>query len=316
MSKKQTIEYIKCKALESNYICHSTIYKNAHEKLDYECDKNHLFKMTFNSFQQGKRCLKCSCKEKLTIEYIKEHAIKNNCICLSNEYISARKIILYKCDKNHKFNMCFNNFQQGQRCPECSKEVSRNKRKNNLEDVIKFINSTGETYISGDYVTNISKLNIRCKRCKFIYTKQYNNFKNGQRCIKCHWDNISGKKHYRFNPIREELKLNYKLRKGHHTGWLINNMKDDPNYKDFLNNNKLYSLDHIIPIKAFCDYITENNLTENEEQINLLKEIANIRTNLRLLKRKENISKGGKYNKEVFINYINEHSSIKNYIYS
>ena len=63
-------------------------------------------------------------------------------------------------------------------------------------------------------------------------------------------------------------------------------MKDDLKYQDFLLNPKDYVVDHIIPVKLFCQLYTKYNL--NEEQV---KEIVNRRDNLQLLTWKKNWKK-------------------------
>lgn len=105
--------------------------------------------------------------------------------------------------------------------------------------------------------------------------------------------------------------LQNKIRKYFRNKWIIQNMKDDPNYKDYLLNPSEYNLDHILPISAFYNYMIENNIDEK-----IIKPIANHRNNLQILNKDINRNKTDRYNKEVFTNYINEHSSIKNYIYS
>lgn len=105
--------------------------------------------------------------------------------------------------------------------------------------------------------------------------------------------------------------LQKRIRKTFKNSWILNNMKDDPNYNNFLSNPKDYVIDHIFPIKAFCEYMLENNIDEK-----IIKSIANHRNNLQILNKDINRNKMDRYNKEVFKEYINEHFSIKNYIYS
>ena len=105
--------------------------------------------------------------------------------------------------------------------------------------------------------------------------------------------------------------LQKRIRKTFKNSWILNNMKDDPNYNNFLLNPKDYVIDHIFPIKAFCEYMLENNIDEK-----IIKPIANHRNNLQILNKDINLNKMDRYNKEVFKEYINEHFSIKNYIYS
>jgi hypothetical protein len=58
-------------------------------------------------------------------------------------------------------------------------------KKLNYEDVKSYINSTGETLISKEYINYNSKLDIKCNKCGNIYSMNLTNFKKGKRCNKC-----------------------------------------------------------------------------------------------------------------------------------
>jgi hypothetical protein len=286
------------------------------EKLKFICSKNHEYEMMWFNFRNNHRCSKCSGNKRLTIEYIKEFALKDGTICNSNEYKNSLTHLNFTCPNGHNYDMKFGNFSRGKRCIICWKQRQNKAKLFSYEYVKEYIESFGYKLLSTEYINSQSKLLIQCLE-GHIYEVKFSNFKNlNRRCKQCFQKNNVGENHSRFKKDKSSYTLKRKVRIKYSINWIINNMKDDPNYKDFLNNNKLYSLDHIIPIKAFCDYLTENNLNENDEKINVFREIANHRNNLRLIGREANTSKGGKYNKEVFINYINEHSFIKNYIYS
>ena len=55
-NKKLTLSYVKreTKKIAKGYKCISDKYKNAGNKLTFLCDKNHIFKMNWNNFKQGK----------------------------------------------------------------------------------------------------------------------------------------------------------------------------------------------------------------------------------------------------------------------
>jgi hypothetical protein len=86
----------------------------------------------------------------------------------------------------------------------------------------------------------------------------------------------------------------------------INTLKDDPNYETYLINKIKYSIDHIYPRVAFID----NNL-DKEYNSKIVKQICNLRENLRIIPMNENKSKSGKYNQEEFMNWFN--NKIKEY---
>jgi hypothetical protein len=111
--------------------------------------------------------------------------------------------------------------------------------------------------------------------------------------------NRSGTNHYNFNPIRDEVTSNSKLRRKKKIRWIIKNMKDDPNYNNFLINPGDYNVDHIFPICAFSKILSEKIHTEQ-----IVRKIANTRDNLQLLLHSENMKKFDKYNKEKFLKWF------------
>ena len=60
---KLDIEFIKKEFEKEGYILLTTIYKNAHQKLDYICPEGHKHSIIWNNWQQGQRCPSCATKE-------------------------------------------------------------------------------------------------------------------------------------------------------------------------------------------------------------------------------------------------------------
>lgn len=61
MTKKLTIDYIKTETsrLSEGYKCLAEEYINSQAKYNNRCNKGHIYKTCWNSFQQGGRCPKC-----------------------------------------------------------------------------------------------------------------------------------------------------------------------------------------------------------------------------------------------------------------
>lgn len=78
MSRKITYEFIKKYIEDEKYKLRSYEYINAHSKLELTCDKGHEYKASWNTFQQGHRCLVCSGKNKLDYDFIKIGFKKEN----------------------------------------------------------------------------------------------------------------------------------------------------------------------------------------------------------------------------------------------
>ena len=118
--KKKTIEEINRYAKQFEYECLSKEYKNNYTELEFQCNKNHIFEMTWHNFQQGQRCPICFGNKKKTIEEIKVYAKRFGYKCLSNKYKNAHTELEFQCDEGHIYEAEWNNFQQGERCPICN----------------------------------------------------------------------------------------------------------------------------------------------------------------------------------------------------
>lgn len=84
------------------------------------------------------------------------------------------------CPNGHTFHAQFRHLKNsGSRCPMCSKNkpITFNEVKN-------FIDSTGYTLLSTEYINAHSKLTVMCQN-GHVYDVSFNNFKRGRRCIKC-----------------------------------------------------------------------------------------------------------------------------------
>jgi len=117
-----TIEEIKEHVGKSGYICISEKYVNAYTKLEFQCNKGHLYKALYNSFKQGSRCPTCFGSKKKTIEEINKYAEKFDYKCLSNDYIGAHSKLKFECDKYHIYTTSWTELQIGHRCPICALE--------------------------------------------------------------------------------------------------------------------------------------------------------------------------------------------------
>lgn len=108
-----------------DYEIFSEKFIGTHKKLDFKCNHGHTFKMAWADFQSGQRCPKCKgiknaerCK--LGYDEVKSYIESKEYSLLSKYYRNAQQRLLIKCDKNHVFEMSYNHFQRGQRCPYCS----------------------------------------------------------------------------------------------------------------------------------------------------------------------------------------------------
>ena len=227
------------------------------------------------------------------INYLNNYKIS----LLSTDYKNNKQILKMKCEYEHIFHKSFSNFKIRPYCKICYKSNIRERLSLKYKTIKEIVES--EKYIllfsENDYNEyykykgNKTKIKTMCPN-GHIWEVIFNNFniyKN--RCKFCFRDKNSGHNHYRYNPIREEISFNNKLRKSFDYTWIIHNMKDDPNYDNFLLNPKDYEVDHIIPISLFSKITSKYNLIDYK-----VKKIINKRNNLQLLLLKDNDKKCNK----------------------
>lgn len=155
--------------------------------------------------------------QRLTIEYVKSFIKdKTNGMCeiLDSSYTNSSTPLTVQCKCGNIFKRDFHHIQRGQLyCNECKNNLESCQRRKSIEDVIKDINRTGCTYVSGKYVNNNSILKIRC-RCGNIFEKRAIKFFSGQdRCPECGNKNISlSKIKYTSNDVEQIIsKSGYKM---------------------------------------------------------------------------------------------------------
>lgn len=113
-------EYVKELIENENYKLLSTEYKGCEEKILLRCPKGHEYEVAFSNFKQGNRCPYCNKGIRLDYEYVKEYITSFGYKLLSTEYINNHTKLLMECNNNHKFEITYGDFQQGNRCPYCS----------------------------------------------------------------------------------------------------------------------------------------------------------------------------------------------------
>lgn len=161
-------------------------YDNVHAKLKIECPQGDVFEMRYISFQQGQRCPKCSTRKKaeaMRHEYqqVRRFVQNKGHTLLSERYENCKTKLDIRCPKGHQFQMRYNGFQQGQRCPECAVE---NKKKTHRQIQMKIEESGGYRLLSKRYEGCKAKLSIKCS-AGHIFKMSWDCFRQGCRCPKC-----------------------------------------------------------------------------------------------------------------------------------
>ena len=183
--KKLTINFIRKEFDKKGCKLLTKTYKNSKQKLDYICPKGHSHSISWNSFKAGCRCYHCFGLVKLTIEFVRKEFKKEGYKLLTKVYRNANHKLDYVCSKGHKHQMSWHNWQQGHRCPYCSKKL-----KYNIDDIRKEFKKEGYTLLTGVYKNVFAKLNYICNR-GHISSVIWHNWKiSGARCIKCKYEDM------------------------------------------------------------------------------------------------------------------------------
>ena len=119
-TKKLSIEEMQKIAESKNGKCLSEDYINTKTKLKWKCEKGHIWESTPGNVKHGYWCLKCSGREKLTIEEMQEIAKERGGKCLSNVYKNMRTKLKWECGKGHIWESTPGNIKRGSWCPKCS----------------------------------------------------------------------------------------------------------------------------------------------------------------------------------------------------
>lgn len=122
--QKKSIDFIKnyLKDNELEYKIISVEYIDSKNKLKWECNKRHLFFMSWDSFNQGHRCPTCFGTPKRTKKEIFEFLESINYKWIGNTYKSGFSKLKVVCLKDHTSEIRFDQLVSGHRCHECHNE--------------------------------------------------------------------------------------------------------------------------------------------------------------------------------------------------
>lgn len=129
MSKKLTIEFVRKQFDKEGYTLLTTEYINSWTFLKYICPKGHKRTVTWNGWQQGRRCAGCFGNGRLTIGFVRNSFEEEGYILLTTRYINCYQKLEYICPEKHECNISWLNWEKGKRCRRCWYE--KNKGKNN-----------------------------------------------------------------------------------------------------------------------------------------------------------------------------------------
>lgn len=119
MPARKTIQdvHLFCKTI--NWTCLDTEYKGSKGKLAFICNNGHTIEKRFDHLQEGKGCIECSGKRKMTIQDVHEFCKTINWTCLDTEYKNSKTMMNFLCDNGHQINKRFDHLKDGKRCLSC-----------------------------------------------------------------------------------------------------------------------------------------------------------------------------------------------------
>ena len=138
MRKKLTIEYVRKYIEGFGYVLLSKIYVNALSKLRVRCPKGHEYEVCFSDFKNGnRRCAICAGKKKHTIDHVRKCYKDEDHTYLSTKYKNAHTKELVQCPKGHQYEVSFDHFKNGSRCPICNNEKTSSKAEIEIQELVK-----------------------------------------------------------------------------------------------------------------------------------------------------------------------------------
>ena len=140
-------------------------YKNVGTPILLKCPNGHVSEIIFSNFMRGSGCSCCANNKRHDYEYVKKEIEKEGYKLISSEYINGATKIEMMCDEGHVFQMRWNNFQQGQRCPICQKPSKGEQR---VEEILNKYSIPFETQYRYDDCRDVKPLPFD------FYLPQYN----------------------------------------------------------------------------------------------------------------------------------------------
>ncbi|WP_286230583.1 zinc-ribbon domain-containing protein [Neobacillus mesonae] len=155
--KKLTIEIMQEMAEKNNGLCLSKEYVNNNEKLQWRCEKGHVWEASAANIRSGKWCPRCA-KRKVVIEDMQELAKSRGGTCLSNNYKGKYIKLKWKCKEGHVWESTPGTIRSGSWCPSCSK-----KSKLTITNVDHLTAERGGKCLSIYYINSKTRLHFECK---------------------------------------------------------------------------------------------------------------------------------------------------------
>lgn len=120
------------KAISQDGECLSNEYIDPFSNLIWKCSKNHVWYANYNNVVNNNTwCPKCAdtaYTTRFSLKSAQDLATKHNGLCLSTQYLSARKPLIWQCQYGHIFANAPCNVKAGSWCPKCLNKTEQSVR--------------------------------------------------------------------------------------------------------------------------------------------------------------------------------------------
>lgn len=192
-NERHTLEYVKNYVEKYGYTLLSKEYINARAKIEVQCPEGHVYKVTWNNFQRGERCIKChqlagkGGHQTKDLEDIRKELAERGVELLSDYYKNNETLLTLRCDKGHVYTSTWLCLQRGgTKCSKCQYITIANKLRKKPADVLACFRDKGYDVLNvQEYIdAKTSNLEVMCPN-GHLWVTDYGNFKQGNRCPHC-----------------------------------------------------------------------------------------------------------------------------------
>lgn len=134
-------------------------------------------------------------KPKLTIDFIRKEIVKYGFELLAEEYVNVNTPLEIKCFNGHESKKSWEKIKAGRGCKKCA----TNKQKNDFNNIKNEFTKRYYKLLSEEYINAHSKLQYICPE-GHEGEISWHEFRRGEGCNKCSYDNRSGEKSTSWNP--------------------------------------------------------------------------------------------------------------------
>jgi len=201
--RHQTIKDMQELAKERGFKCLSTEYRGNNAKFKWQCERGHIWEAIYSNIKSNKSgCPYCSRHVKLTIEDMRETALKKGGECLSTEYTNVENKLKWRCKEGHIWEARPANIRNGQWCPICANAKKGVPLKYTINDMQDWAKAKGGECLSKDYLGSGKKLKWQCKQ-GHVWEAMPERIRLGQWCRICSIKNAAEKRKSTIEEMQE-----------------------------------------------------------------------------------------------------------------